>query len=202
MPIALYWNRLALLSVVTCATVIDVSVFLYVSLLKMSPAGVFSHSRTCPGASCRVSRLKLLFPHQWETNFPQRLQLDPSPLLPGPSLPCCVSLVWKAAFEIVALESCLVSGILITNYDISQNIREIRVCLSYEYINSETTCFLFALQLKELVAVSCGCEHERPQGLGRRSVWTGSFLQHVWWDGNHGNDCQPFSYQYNSTTTN
>lgn len=85
--------------------------FLWIKeLMKVSPAGVFSHSGTCPGANCQVPRPELLFPHQWETNFPQRLQLDPSPLLPGPDLSCCVSLVWKA-------ESCLVTGILITFYD-------------------------------------------------------------------------------------
>lgn len=59
--------------------------------MKVSPAGVFPHGGTGPGASCRVSRIELLFPNQREANFPQRLQLDPGPLLPGPGLPCCVS---------------------------------------------------------------------------------------------------------------
>jgi len=67
-------------------------------LTRSSPAGVFPLSRTGPGADSRLSRLELLFSHQWETDFPQRLQLDPSALLPGPSDSCRVSLVWKAAF--------------------------------------------------------------------------------------------------------
>lgn len=58
---------------------------------KVSPAGVFSHSWTRPGPSCRVSRTELLFPHQWKIHFSERIQLDPSPLLPGPSHCCCVS---------------------------------------------------------------------------------------------------------------
>lgn len=73
-------------------------VFLFrADLRKVSVAGVFSHRWTCPGAGCRISWLELLFPHQREANFPQRLQLDPSTLLPGSGHPCCVSLVRPAA---------------------------------------------------------------------------------------------------------
>lgn len=181
--------------------VVAIKVLLVQWLIKVSPTGVFPYSRTDPGANCWVSRFELLFPHQWETNFPERLQLDPSSLLPGPSQPCRVSLVWKAAFLLDLFESSLVRRTLINNYD--NILIETRncwsplsclnhwVCFRYEYINTEPTSSLFVLQLKELVAVSRGCEHERPEGLGRRSVRAGSVLQHLWRDGNHGNYWHP-----------
>lgn len=71
--------------------------------MRASPAGVFSHSGAGPGATCWVSRPELLFPHQWETNFPQRLQLDPGPLLPGPDLSCCVSVVFEKLLTVCSL---------------------------------------------------------------------------------------------------
>lgn len=46
-------------------------------------------------------------------------------------------------------------------------------------------------QLKEPVGLGRGGEHERPPGLGGRSVWTGSILQPLRWDGNHGNYRHP-----------
>lgn len=47
--------------------------------------------------------------------------------------------------------------------------------------------FFLLLQFKELVAVGSGREHERSQGLGRRSVRTGAVLHYLWRAGNHGN---------------
>lgn len=54
----------------------------------ISVAGVFSHCGTHPGARRRLPGLELLFPCQRPTRFSQRIQLDPSSLLPGPSDTC------------------------------------------------------------------------------------------------------------------
>lgn len=175
--------------------------------MKVSPAGLFSDGRTCPGANRRVSRPELLFPHQWETNFPQRLQLDPSTLLPGPGHPCCVSSVWKADFDLISLSPAWweeYSSLIIMIFSETQFVSSVSL---YRFVSDFTGqvvfkllivfllwihyywCCLFVLQLEELVAVGRGREHERSQGLGRRSVRAGSVLQHLWWDGTHGNYC-------------